>query len=84
MVGVLGMFVGAAAFVALYRWIEPVIGSLGDWGQVTLPAFTGTSPWLWIAGLVGALAAGLLVDLRPRVKSSPGSRSPNSTAKPAH
>ena len=52
MVGVLGMFGGAALFVAIYPSLEPVIKGLGDWGKVTLPEVTHTSPWLWVALLV--------------------------------
>ena len=52
MVGVLGMLAGAAAFVAAYPSLQPVIKNLGDWGKITLPEVTHTSPWLWIAGLV--------------------------------
>jgi uncharacterized protein len=63
MVGVLGMFAGAALYVALYEQIAPLTTSLGDWGKVTLPDVTGTSPWLWIALLVVGGAVALLVDL---------------------
>lgn len=60
--GVLGMFSGALAYVALYPSLQPITKSLGDWGRVTLPEVTGTSPWLWIAGLIvfGAVVAWLL------------------------
>lgn len=58
MVGVLGMLAGAAAFVATYPQLQPIIQGLGDYGKVTLPEMTGTSPWLWIAILAaGGLAA---------------------------
>lgn len=56
MVGVLGMFLGALAYVALYPTLQPLVESLGSLGEVTLPQLTGTSPWLWIAGL--AIVAG--------------------------
>lgn len=58
MVGVFGMLAGAAAFVALFSTLQPLIKSLGDWGKITLPEVTNTSPWLWIGGL--ALAAVVL------------------------
>ena len=62
MAGVLGMFAGAAVYVALYEQLAPVINSLGDWGTITLPEVTHTSPWLWIALLVSGGGAALLYD----------------------
>lgn len=61
MVGVLGMLAGAGAYVALFPVIQPIIKSLGDAGKVTLPEVTGTSPWLWVVGLV--LMAGLIASV---------------------
>lgn len=52
MVGVLGMLAGAFAFVVMWPALQPVIKGLGDMGKITLPSATGTSPWLWIAGLL--------------------------------
>jgi uncharacterized membrane protein YedE/YeeE len=63
MVGVLGMFAGAALYVALYEQITPHTKSLGDWGKITLPDVTGTSPWLWVTLLVAGGAAALFFDL---------------------
>lgn len=51
MVGVLGMFVGAGAYVALFRVLQSVIEAGADWGKVTLPQVTHTSPWLWVTGI---------------------------------
>ncbi|MCE9565359.1 MAG: YeeE/YedE family protein [Planctomycetes bacterium] len=51
MVGVLGMLAGALAFVSAYPGLQPVIKGLGNMGKLTVPDATGTSPWLWIAGL---------------------------------
>jgi len=71
MVGVLGMFAGALAFVAAYPALQPVINGLGDMGKVTFPGVTGTSPWLWIAGLVGGgLFALVLLILRGKTTSA--------------
>jgi len=65
MVGVLGMLAGALAFVAAYPAIQSVIKGLGDMGKVTVPDATGTSPWLWIAGLVvGGITAFVLLTRR--------------------
>jgi hypothetical protein len=47
------MLAGAPAFVAAWPALQPVIKGLGDMGKITLPGVTGTSPWLWIAALVG-------------------------------
>jgi len=71
MVGVLGMFGGAELFVAIYPSLEPVVKSLGDWGQMTLSDVTHTSPWLWIALLVSAGAGGYLFDRSRYLKSPP-------------
>ena len=37
MAGLLGMFGGAMAFVACFDALQPVIKSLGDWGEITIP-----------------------------------------------
>jgi len=71
MVGVLGMFAGAALFVALYEQLEPVIKSLGDWGKITIPQVTNTSPWLWVSLIAAAGGAALLFDRWQRGKTSP-------------
>jgi len=56
MVGVAGMFAGAALFVAMFPTLQPLIDGLGNLGEVTLPEVTHTSPWLWVAGLAIAAA----------------------------
>jgi hypothetical protein len=70
MVGVLGMFAGAALYVALYEQLAPVIKSLGDWGKITLPEVTHTSPWLWVTLLVCGGGAALLYDRWQRRNTS--------------
>ena len=72
MVGVLGMLIGAAAYVALFPVLQPIIKGLGDAGEITLPQVTGTSPWPWLVGLavVGTLALWFL------------RRDPNSSGRP--
>jgi uncharacterized membrane protein YedE/YeeE len=62
MAGVVGMFAGALAYVALWPTLQPLVKGLGDYGEVTLPDLTGTSPWVWVAGMVaiGLIAAGVL------------------------
>lgn len=71
MVGVLGMFAGAALFVGLYPMLKLAIKSLGDWGKITLPDVTHTSPWLWVTLLVAAGGAALLLDRWHRGKATP-------------
>ena len=61
MVGVLGMLAGALAFVAAWPALQPVIKGLGDMGKITLPSVTGTSPWLWIAGLLSVGLTALVI-----------------------
>ena len=79
MVGVLGMLAGALAFVVAFPALQPVINGLGDMGKLTLPEATGTSPWLWVAGLVGfGLAAVALLASRRK----PVAPERDATAKP--
>ena len=35
MIGVLGMFIGAAAYVLGYPWVEPLVKGLGGLGEIT-------------------------------------------------
>lgn len=65
MVGVLGMLAGALAFVVAFPALQPIIKGLGDMGKLTLHEATGTSPWLWVTGLVGVGLAALA--LLPRL-----------------
>lgn len=51
MAGVLGMLVGAGLYVGLFGVLSPLASAWGDWGKVTIPGATGTSPWGWVAGL---------------------------------
>lgn len=50
-VGVLGMLLGAGAYVALHPALQGVEKALPNWGKVTLPQVTATSAWPWVAGL---------------------------------
>ena len=60
-VGVAGMLAGALLYVVAYPVLKPLIAALGDWGKVTWPQWTGTSPWPWVAGLVALIAGGLVL-----------------------
>lgn len=68
MVGVLGMFVGAGAYVAGFAALQPLLKSMADYGEVTLPQVTGTGPWFWVIGLavVSAIALMWLERIHPR------------------
>jgi uncharacterized membrane protein YedE/YeeE len=57
MVGVLGMFAGAATFVAAYPLVDPLISGFGDAGKVTIPEWLQISPWLAIVGLLLVVTA---------------------------
>lgn len=60
MFGLLGMVAGALAFIRVYPHIKEVVEAT-DLGKVTLPSATRTSPWPWVAGLAGLVAAPALV-----------------------
>lgn len=62
MVGVLGMLTGAGAYVALHPKLKGIATSFGDWGKVTLPVLTESSPWLWVSGIV-AVAVVVMIAL---------------------
>jgi uncharacterized protein len=57
MVGVAGMLAGAFAYVGLYPVLTRFLESTPNWGKITLPDVTGTSPWPWVFGLLAAAAA---------------------------
>lgn len=69
MIGVLGMFFGASAFVTIYPTVLRLIEGFSDAGEVTLPQLTGTSPWLWISGL--AIVAVTAYVLATRYSGTP-------------
>jgi uncharacterized membrane protein YedE/YeeE len=64
MVGVLGMFFGAATYVMLFSKLLEIGKALGDWGKVTLPQVTHTSPWLWVGPIAAAALVWYLIDRR--------------------
>ena len=64
-VSVLGMFLGALAFILLWPVIVPELSALYNYGKTTLPEFTDTPSWWWVGGSVGL--GGLILFLtRPR------------------
>jgi uncharacterized membrane protein YedE/YeeE len=65
MVGVLGMFSGALAYVVVFPGLQGMAKAWGDWGKVTLPQMLGTSPWVFVAALlVMALAFRIIAERR--------------------
>jgi uncharacterized membrane protein YedE/YeeE len=60
MVGVAGMLLGAVVYVLAYPRLKPMVESIADWGKVTLPEVTSSSPWPWVLGLVVAITMLLL------------------------
>lgn len=76
MAGVLGMLFGAGLYVELFGVLRPLASAWGEWGTVTIPEATGTSPWGWVAGLgVVWLLAVAWARNRPasRANEGPGS-----------
>ena len=59
-IGVLSWFAFATG------WLQPLVKALGDWGKVTPPQVTHTSPWWWIAGLTLAVIFALALLERSR------------------
>jgi uncharacterized protein len=85
-VGVLGMLVGAGAYVLTYPALEPVIKDFGNWGKATLPSVSEVSPLIWVPVFatitLGVLAAGEKYS-RARLQSEPikpSERYPDSAA----
>src|SRR5665647_1076627 len=73
MTGVLGMLFGAGTYVALFPKLQPVFKSMSDWGKVTLPQITGTSPWIWVAALAVVIGFALawLERRHPQPQTNP-------------
>lgn len=61
MVGVFGMLVGAGTYVAAFPALQPMLKSMADFGEVTLPQITGTGPLFWAIGLAVVIAIALLL-----------------------
>lgn len=49
--GVLGMFVGAAAYAEVHPWVSAHILKPLDLGKITLASASGLSPWIILGGL---------------------------------
>jgi uncharacterized membrane protein YedE/YeeE len=73
--GVLGMMAGALTFVRVMPALKPLL-SAGDFGTVTIPRLTRTSPWLWITLLDTGVVLLLLADSSdPRLRRIPATLS---------
>lgn len=57
MFGVAGMLSGAFVYVLAYPQVDRLVKSFPDWGKVTLPQLTDSSPWLWVLGICAAATA---------------------------
>jgi uncharacterized protein len=64
--GLLGMFVGAAAYAEVYPLIHANLLQVGNFGKMTFPEITGLSPWLFVSALVV-----LALFLLPMLKNEP-------------
>lgn len=60
-VGVIGMFLGAGTYVAAFSVLDPFMKSMPDYGKVTLPQFTGTTPWIWAIGVTVIMTTALII-----------------------
>jgi len=72
MAGLVGMLIGAAAYVLAWPVLRPLIGAGGDFGKITLPQLTHLSPWFWIGILVLAVIALRVLMARRYEESHPG------------
>lgn len=68
MIGVVGMLVGAGVYVAAFAALQPMIKAMADYGKVTLPELTCTSPWPWVVALVALIVIALPIIERIRPK----------------
>lgn len=69
-VGVVGMLFGALVYVVGYPAWKPLIEAGFDWGKLTVPQASSTSPWPWVAALALVIGAALLL-LRRRSGGTP-------------
>ncbi len=65
LVSVVGMVLGALAFILAYPFAVPAMEKIGDYGKKTIPEITGTSPAVWVIPIV-AIGLLLLYLTRPR------------------
>ncbi|QEG39370.1 YeeE/YedE thiosulfate transporter family protein [Roseimaritima ulvae] len=68
MIGLVGMLTGAGLYVAAFPSIDNFLQRFGSAGKITLASVTGTSPWLWIGGLIALGLVGILMFGHERPK----------------
>lgn len=69
LVTMLGMFLGALAYILLYPTIALPLEATVDWGKKVLPDVTPIPYAVWVLGFF-ALGAGLLWATRPKPKAA--------------
>jgi hypothetical protein len=89
MVGISGMLVGAGFYVLVYDRLNPLIQQAGNWGKLTLPEWTGSTPWAWLGllvlvGLIIALASAVWRRPAARDRIAPSGRHPASAGGGQH
>lgn len=77
MVGVLGMLVGAFAYVVGFPALQGLIKGFGDWGKVTVADVTGLSPWLFVAAIVAATVSTRIFSTQQQPPSAANQRGIN-------
>jgi len=65
LVSVIGMLLGALAFIFVSPKILPQMSEMWNYGETTLPKFFGYAPYIWVGGFVG-LGGLVLFFTRPR------------------
>jgi uncharacterized protein len=60
--GIAGMVAGAAAFVIAFPLVDRVRAALVDYGKLTWPRLTATSPWPWLFGFGLVIATLYVID----------------------
>ncbi|MBL7214716.1 MAG: YeeE/YedE family protein [Phycisphaerae bacterium] len=66
LVSILGMLLGAMTYIMLYSKLAVPIEKIANFGNVTLPEITHTSPALWVLPIV--IAGGLILGLTAKKK----------------
>lgn len=69
-VALAGMLVGAGVFVLAYPAMTRLQHAVADWGKMTWPTMTHTSPWPWTIGLAAAAIGAYGFELRRRARAS--------------